>query len=371
MSAVCWSLVFFAAAQLAAGGSTASAPPAPAAEVVEIVLYSDFQCPYCAQFSRPFRELHTTGVEGIKTAVTFRHFPLVIHSKAMLAHQAAAAAAEQGKFWEMHDLLFASQQRAQRDDLVGYAQTLGLDLDRFRRDLDSDRIRQIVDADRAAGQSAHINATPTLDVNGRQYVGNRSFDQLKEIVRGEQRRARVLAEISDTSMSLGPATAPVTLEVFADLQSPLSRPAIDLLNDLVKRYPSAVRLQFRNFPLAFHPQAALAHEAAVTAAKAGRFWEFITYLLDHPESLREPELVALAGRLGLDQASFAETLHEHRYAARVEADLQAGARKGIRGSPAILVNGRRIDGVPTAQILTEYVESALSRQPQSDQFRKQ
>jgi len=363
MIAACWSLLV--AAQLAAGGSTASIPaaPAPGVEPVEIVLFSDFQCPFCARFSQPFRELQIKGIDGIATTVRFKHFPLPMHPKAQLAHQAAAAAAEQGKFWEMHDLLFGNH-------FVGYAQSLGLDLDRFRRDLDSDRIRQIVDADRADGQNARISGTPTLYVNGREYVGNRSFDQLAQIVQGERRRARALAEISDTSMSLGPANAPVTLEVFADLQSPVSRPAIDALNGLMKSYPSEVRLQFRNFPLAFHPQSALAHEAAVTAAKAGRFWEFITYLLDHPESLREPELIALAGRLGLDQASFAETLHEHRYAARVEADLQAGVKKGIRGSPAILVNGRRIDGVPTRQMLTEYVESALSLQRQTEQLRK-
>jgi protein-disulfide isomerase len=270
----------------------------------------------------------------------------------------------------MHDLLFANQQKAQRDDLLGHAQTLGLDLDRFRRDLDSDRIKQIVEADTAAGLKAGVNGTPTFLVNGREYSGNRSFDQLAQIVLGEHRRARALAEISDTSMSLGPADAPVTLEIFADLQSPLSRPAIDVLTDVVKRYPSVVRLQFRSFPLAFHPQAALAHEAAVTAAKAGRFWEFITYLLDHPESLREQELIALAARLGLDRARFAQMLHEHRYMPRVEADLQAGVKKGIRGSPAVLVNGKRIDGVPTPQMLTQYVESALSVQRQTDQLRK-
>jgi protein-disulfide isomerase len=362
-----WTLLI--AAQLAAGAPGAAAPAAPSTPV-EIVLFSDFQCPFCAQFARSVRELQTAGVEGVTTTVTFRHFPLVIHPKALLAHRAAVAAAEQGKFWEMHDLLFANQHRAQRGDLLGYAGTLGLDVERFRRDLDSDRIEQIIEADKADGQQRRVNGTPTFYVNGREYSGNRSFDQLKQIIQAEQRRVRVLSEISDSSMSRGPADAPVTLEVFADLESPVSRPAVSVLNDLMKRYPSEIRLQFRNFPLAFHPRAALAHEAAVVAAKDGRFWEFAGYLLDHPDSSSQRDLIALAGRLGLDETAFAATLSDHRYAARVDADLQAGLRKGIRGSPAILVNGRRIDGVPTPEMLAEYVETALSALRQTDQLRK-
>jgi len=362
-----WTLLM--AAQLAPGAPGVPAPAAPPAQV-DIVLFSDFQCPFCAHFSRSFRALQTAGVEGVTTTVTFKHFPLVIHPKALLAHRAALAAGEQGKFWEMHDLLFANQQRAQRDDLLGYAGRLGLDVERFRRDLDSDRIEQIIEADEADGQRRRVSGTPTFYVNGHEYAGNRSFDELKHIIQGEQRRARVLGEISDSSMSLGPANAPVTLEVFADLQSPVSRPALNVLNDLMKRYPSEVRLQFRNFPLAFHPQAQIAHEAAVAAAKDGRFWEFASYLLDHQESLREQDLIALAGRLGLDEPKFVETLNEHRYAARVDADLQAGLRKGIHGSPAILVNGRRIDGVPSPELLTDYVEAALSTLRQTDQVRK-
>ena len=64
-------------------------------------------------------------------------------------------------------------------------------------------------------------------------------------------------------------------------------------------------------------------------------------------------MIALAGRLGLDETKFAETIHQHRYAPRVKADLQAGQQRGIRGSPVIIVNGKRIDGVPSLQTLPE------------------
>jgi len=359
------------AAQLVAGtgGENAALPPAP--KPVEIVVFSDFQCPFCGLFAQPLRELQTTGVDGVGVKVTFKHVPLPIHSKAQLAHQAALAAAEQGKFWEMHDLLFANQQRAQRDDLVGYAQRLGLDVERFQRDMDSERIKHIIEADKLDAQQLRISGTPTFYVNGRGFSGHTPLDELKRIVLAEDGRTRTFDDVSDTSMSLGPAAAPVTLELFADLQSPVTGRAVDALKNVMNRHPLAVRIQFRNFPLAFHPQAALAHEAAVLAARSGRFWEFAGYLIDHPSSLTEHDLIALAGRIGLDEASFAQTLHEHRYADRVDADLQSGLKRGIRGSPAILVNGRRIDGVPSLQTLTEYVDAALAARPQTDQPRKQ
>src|SRR6267143_6428696 len=170
------------AAQLVAGtgGENAALPPAP--KPVEIVVFSDFQCPFCGLFAQPLRELQTTGVDGVGVKVTFKHVPLPIHSKAQLAHQAALAAAEQGKFWDMHDLLFANQQRAQRDDLVGYAQQLGLDMPRFLSDLESERITRVIDADMAEGEKRRINGTPTFYINGQEYVGTKSLAQLKQLV---------------------------------------------------------------------------------------------------------------------------------------------------------------------------------------------
>ena len=350
------------AAQLVAPAPLAAPAAAPSAPAVEIVLFSDFQCPFCERFAAPVRALQTTPMDGINVTVQFKHFPLSIHPNAPLAHRAALAAAEQHKFWEMHDLLFANRQHAQRDDVLGYAARLELDLERFRTDLDSDRIKQALDADVAEGGRRNIDGTPTFFVNGRAYVGARSLAQLQQIVAGERRRVRALAEIGDGPLSRGPAGAPVTIELFADLQSPVTRPAMAVLNAVIDRYQSEVRLQFRSFPLAFHPQAALAHEAAMIAARGGHFWEFAAYLIGHQDSVREQDLIALAGRVGLDETVFAEALRDHRYAPRVEADIEAGGRRGIRGSPVIVVNGKRIDGVPSLQVLTEVVDAAVVTQ---------
>jgi protein-disulfide isomerase len=327
---------------------------------VEIVLYSDFQCPYCAQFAAPFRELQSKGVDGADTKITFKNFPLSIHPAAQLAHQAALAAKEQGKFWEMHDLLFANQRNAQRSDLLGYAKQLGLDITRFEKDMGSEAVKQVIAADIAEGNKLGVSGTPTYSINGKMYSGTRPLAQLKDLMVGEQRRARALAEISDTVMAQGPADAAVTLEFFADLQSPVTKQALEVVQQAAQRHADMVRIQFRNFPLAFHPQAALAHEAAMTAARDGHFWEFASFVLDHQDSLREQDLIAHAKRLGLDESSFAATLREHRYAPRVEADVLAGQKRGVRGSPAIVIGDKRIDGVPSAQKLTELIEAALA-----------
>ncbi len=341
-----------------------AADPQPAATYtpfprVEVVLYSDFQCPFCGQFAQAFRELQSKGVDGVPTTVRFKHFPLSFHPFAQLAHQAALAAGEQGKFWEMHDLLFASQSALKREDLLRYAAKLGLDMDRFGKDLDSGRLKQVIENNKQEGAKRGVSGTPTFFVNGKKYSGSRTFAQLKDMILGEQRRMRAVSEITDSLLSQGPPNAPVTIEFFADLESPVSRSASYVLDELMTKYPVAVRLQFRNFPLSFHPQAALAHEAAMVAAKQGHFWEIATYILDHQDSLREQDLIAYAGGLGMDPARFAEAIRKREYTPRVDADLESGFQRGVHGSPVIFVNGKRIDGVPSLKTLTEYVEAEL------------
>jgi protein-disulfide isomerase len=336
------------------------APPQISTAEVTIEVFSDFQCPYCKQFAPAVREIESKGIEGIKTTVEFKNFPLSFHPFAQLAAQAAIAAGEQGKFWEMHDLLFANQPALARNDLLKYARDLKLDTVRFEKDLDSERIKKLVAAEKADGEAKKVQGTPTFFVNGQEFSGTKSTGELTALVRADVGRRIAMSELTDALMSKGPAGAPVTIEFFADLESPVSRSADYVLEELMAQYPGAVRLQFRNYPLSFHPQAGLVHDAAMTAAREGHFWEMANYVFDHQESVREQDLIAYAGRLGMDQVKFAETVHSHRYTARVDADLADGFQRGVRGSPVIFVNGKRIDGVPSLQTLTEYVEAALS-----------
>jgi protein-disulfide isomerase len=334
----------------------------PAPPHVNVILFSDFQCPFCARFAGPFRELQKKGVEGVEVDLVFEQFPLSIHPAARLEHQAALAAKAQGKFWEMHDVLFANRSHVTRDDLLGYADRLGLDRLRFERDMDSDAIKTAIASDIADGVSRGVNATPTVIVGGKSYAGVRSYDELARIIRGEPGQT-VRTHIDDKLMSRGPAVAAARVEMFLDLQSPITAPAVALVSRVLEQYPN-VRLQFRSFPLAFHPQASLAHEAAIAAARSGHFWDFVAYVLEHQSAISEENLVAEAARLGLDRGEFTASLREHRFAGNVEADLAAGQARGVRGSPAIVINGRRIDGLPTERVLTDALDAALAAEAQ-------
>ncbi|MCB9572372.1 MAG: thioredoxin domain-containing protein [Kofleriaceae bacterium] len=145
--------------------------------LVTIVEWSDFQCPYCGR-NAPVVARALAEYPG-QIRVVFRHLPLPMHPHAQLAAEAAVAAAAQGRFWDMHDRLFADQQHLTRADLERIAGDLGLDLDAFRAALDQHRYADAVADDAAAAAGLGIDGTPTLFINGTPIEGAPSWDQLK------------------------------------------------------------------------------------------------------------------------------------------------------------------------------------------------
>jgi protein-disulfide isomerase len=107
----------------------------------------------------------------------YKFTPLSIHTHSDAAARAAIAAQAQGKFWEMHHLLFANGQHLEQSDLEGYAKAVGLDLDRFRADMQSSAATQRLDADRKLGDDLGVKGTPTLFIDGRQYDSKIDLDQ--------------------------------------------------------------------------------------------------------------------------------------------------------------------------------------------------
>ena len=132
---------------------------------VTMVVFSDFQCPYCGMAVKLTQVVEREAGERLR--VCFKHWPLKRHPKARLAAQAAVAAQLQGKFWPMHDKLFANAKALEREDLVGYAQDLGLDVERFERELDSAQVKTRVDQDTAEAKRLKLSGTPAFLINGR------------------------------------------------------------------------------------------------------------------------------------------------------------------------------------------------------------
>ena len=152
-------------------------PDAP----VAIVEYSDFQCAYCAQVQPLLMQLLEKYPDDVK--LVFKQFPLSFHEAAMPATIASLAAHDQGKFWEMHDVLFANFRTLSEQKLEAYAAEAGLDMDRFRLDLIQGKARyeDIAGADSKLGTSVSVRGTPTLFVNGVK-VRNRSLEGISAMI---------------------------------------------------------------------------------------------------------------------------------------------------------------------------------------------
>jgi protein-disulfide isomerase len=151
----------------------------PARAPVTLVEYGDYECPYCGMAHPVVKELRRRVANGMRFA--FRHFPLTrIHPHAERAAEAAEAAGAQGeqKFWEMHDLLFTHQDALDDAYLLVYADSIGLDLDRFARDLASGVPARKVREDFLSGVRSGVNGTPTFFVNSRRYEGSYDLPSL-------------------------------------------------------------------------------------------------------------------------------------------------------------------------------------------------
>jgi protein-disulfide isomerase len=176
-----------------------SSPAAPgkgdAAAPVTIVVFSDLECPHYRR--------HATTIDRLldrypgRVRLVFRHSPIGDHDNGRLAARALEAAGEQGRFWQMHDRLLATKSDVGRKTIEATAGALGLDLQRFSRDIDGQRLKARIDRDLRRGAELGVASTPTTFVNGRLVIGAEPYDTFAEMVEEE------LAKAPPTAMSSG------------------------------------------------------------------------------------------------------------------------------------------------------------------------
>ncbi|MFT7581230.1 MAG: protein-disulfide isomerase [Myxococcota bacterium] len=160
------------------GGAAPSHGPRDA--TVTVVEYSDFECPYCVTAAQTLTLLKAQYGEHVR--FVFRQLPLPSHPNAQLAAEASLEADAQGKFWEMHDYLFANQERLERPSLEGYAKRLGLDEAAFSRALDDRRHRSVVAADVAMAKRAGALGAPLLFVDGQRIANATDFEAIANAI---------------------------------------------------------------------------------------------------------------------------------------------------------------------------------------------
>jgi protein-disulfide isomerase len=149
----------------------------------------------------------------------------------------------------------------------------------------------------------------------------------------------------------GPEKAPITIVEFSDFQCPYCAQAFPEIAQLLKTYPSQVKLIFKQYPLDFHPQADLAAAAAIAAHKQGKFWAMHDALFSSHDDLSRKHILALAQKNGLDMKRFEDDLDSTGVREAVVRDVQDGDRAGVEGTPTIFINGQRYNGpIAVAQL---------------------
>jgi protein-disulfide isomerase len=319
-----------------------------------IVEFSDFQCPFCARAAPALMQLLEENAGDLRWV--FKNFPLDFHRDSQLAHLAALAAGEQGKFWEMHDLIFEHQKAIKRDNLLNFASQLGLDKAQFQRDLDNPKLKEKIEADRNEGRRLGVSGTPTFLVNG-QFISGFSTSQFESMISNNAAKqtrstqAHAGAQPPSLDLSLGPRDAPIKIEWYDDLSSPLTARSAVAVQEFMSTHPGAVNVQFRNFPLPNRKDSTLVHEFALAAAGQGKFWSTVTLLLADKKPKDRNELRLLAAEAGLDQSRLWAEINAKRYMANISSDLRRGGTLGVRGTPTFVVGAKKLDGVNGLRML--------------------
>jgi protein-disulfide isomerase len=365
---------------------------------VTIVEFSDFQCPFCGRVEPTVDQVMQTYGKDVRLA--FKQLPLPFHNNAHTAAEAALAAKAQGKFWEMHAIMFKNQTALDRPSLEKYAAQIGINVDKFKADLDSGKWKSKVDAELAEGNKIGARGTPSFFINGKPFVGAQPLDAFKAKIDAEIKEAdakahgnyakyyddlmkgaktevaaapAAAAPAADTQVykvdggngpSVGPKSAPVQIVEFSDFQCPFCGRVVPTVKQIEEKYSGKVHITWRNYPLPFHNNAMPAAEAAMAANAQGKFWPMYEKLFANQQALDRPSLEKFAGEVGLDLAQFKADLDSHKYKAGIDADVQyansLGGSGGF-GTPTFFINGHKIAGAMPFESFAAIIDGELKK----------
>jgi protein-disulfide isomerase len=372
----------------------------PADAKLTIALFSDFQCPFCGRIEPSLAELEKAFPGQVR--IVWKHQPLPMHPQAIPAALAAEAAREQGKFWPMHAKLFTDQRALGPEVFSRYAREIGLDVRRFEQALAARRGEARIQDDQKLAGQVGANGTPTMFFNCRQVVGAQPIERLRMVAEEELKKAdQVLAgkrpgpdfydrvckanvssgaaaapvpaqgrvpseaaaaiDVRPDDPARGNARAPVTIVVFSDFQCPFCARVSPTLDEVQRTYGDKVRIVWKHQPLAFHPNALPAAEAAEAAREQGKFWQMHDRLFAGQRELSADSYERFAKEIGLDVRRFQESVRSGRARPRIQEDQKLAARIGAEATPTLFVNGERVEGAVPFQTLKPIIDRKLGK----------
>ncbi|MEY3012036.1 MAG: hypothetical protein RIT45_771 [Pseudomonadota bacterium] len=337
----------------------------PAAALVTVVVFGDFECPHTRALQPTLKSL--TDEYGNKVRVVWKHNPQPIHENAMLAAKASEAARAQGKFWEMHDQLFSTE-KLSLEGIGALAAAAGLDIDRFRTSMAASGVDEHIRGDLEQVEALAVRGTPNLYVNGRLIIGAPNLDALKKVVDAEAARAKKLLDAGtevgavyeklvgegklldslgttqatiDTSLGItrGPEGAAIHIVAFQDMQCPFCARLEPHIASVLAEFDGRVKVTWMDFPLPFHPNAREAAVAGRAAAAQGKFWQFRDLAMAQQDKLGRADLIAVAKRLGLDLKAFQKAMDDPKNAELVAKSEAEAKRLELKGTPSVYING--------------------------------
>jgi protein-disulfide isomerase len=363
--------------------------------LVTIVVFSDFQCPYCKRVEPTFKSLRDKY--GDKVRIVWKHEPLPFHPRAEpaseLALEARAQKGEKG-FWEAHDKLFESQPKLEDDDLFKIAGDMGLNVDKVKAAIKEKKYKKEIDADMDLADDVQASGTPHMFINGRRLVGAQPEPKFTAIIDEEIKKAQDLISKGTPADKVyetlqkdakgppepekknvpvpagnpwkGNQNAKVVIQEFSDYQCPFCSRVEDQVKEIMKNYGDKVKFVWRDKPLPMHPEAPLAAQAAREAFKQkgpDAFWKMHDKLYEAQKKeggLKREALDGYAKEMGLDMDKWKTALDTNAHKAAVDADDKAGTDAGITGTPAFIINGYYISGAQPYGKFKKLIDRALA-----------
>jgi protein-disulfide isomerase len=373
--------------------------------LLTVVQFSSFGCKSCRAVEKTVSGLMKDYEKYVRVA--WRDLPDPAAQKSAVSSDqgpyfaaiAARAAQEQGAFWQMHAKLMYVP-TLDRTSIEQVAQSLGLDMEQFRRDLVSnERARFQVVMDRDDAKRLGVGAPPALFINGRFVEGDQPYAKVKalaeeavgfaqayidrrapnvevgdyynELMNGavlNPSKSPLVSDPEDNQQiqevnvngapAMGPRNAPLKVVVFGDFRCGFTRQLRSVLQELEAAYPGQVERFWKNFP-SDTEESQLAAQVAMEAAEQGKFRKMHDRLFDLRGALERDKAMILASEIGMDVGRLRKSLENKHHKIAIDADRWQAQTLGVTGTPTVFINGRTIAGLYPTEIFLQVAKQSL------------